>query len=52
MGPLGPCGPLNMNFSGGGRGEEKSFNSRCVWKVRPTGCANKLDRGMRERSQG
>lgn len=32
--------------------EEKSFSPGCILKGRPTGCANKLDVSIRERSQG
>ena len=42
----------NLNLGGGSGNEEKSFDSGYILKVEPTGCANKLDMGLRERSQG
>lgn len=42
----------SLNLAGGSESEEKPFNAGCILNIGPMGCADKLDRVLRERNQG
>lgn len=42
----------SLNLAGGSGSEEKPFNAGCILNIGPMGCADKLDRVLRERNQG